>query len=198
MYEGYSKSSKTNSKKYFIYENYKIIFLHSFHPIHNTSVNDVSIEKFRPEIINFSLCSLKHDAGRTAKENIIMPHFAIFFLIKILALRMVQDAFKGYKAYISKILISFLTIKSNKNGFIQNSKVKKNLCIRTKNMFFVTKILINTTRLRGVTNTRHSGLKGSYFFQNILLHKIIILTMMNFHHTAFFFSQMIRKFQLMR
>ena len=35
-YEGYSKSSKTNSKKYFIYEIYKIIFLHSFHSIHNT------------------------------------------------------------------------------------------------------------------------------------------------------------------
>ena len=35
MYEGYSKSSKTNSKKYFIYEIYKIIFLHSFHLIHN-------------------------------------------------------------------------------------------------------------------------------------------------------------------
>ena len=34
-YEGYSKSSKTNSKKYFIYEIYKIIFLHSFHQIHN-------------------------------------------------------------------------------------------------------------------------------------------------------------------
>ena len=34
-YEGYLKSSKTNSKKYFIYEIYKIIFLHSFHPIHN-------------------------------------------------------------------------------------------------------------------------------------------------------------------
>ena len=33
LYEGYSKSSKTNSKKYFIYEIYKIIFLHSFHPI---------------------------------------------------------------------------------------------------------------------------------------------------------------------
>ena len=32
-YEGHSKSSKTNSKKYFIYEIYKIIFLHSFHPI---------------------------------------------------------------------------------------------------------------------------------------------------------------------
>ena len=27
VYEGYSKSSKTNSKKYFIYEIYKIIFL---------------------------------------------------------------------------------------------------------------------------------------------------------------------------
>ena len=48
LYEGYSKSSKTNSKKYFIYEIYKIIFLHSFHPIHNTSVCDVSIKKFRP------------------------------------------------------------------------------------------------------------------------------------------------------
>ena len=35
LYEGHSKSSKTNSKKYFIYEIYKIIFLHSFHPIHN-------------------------------------------------------------------------------------------------------------------------------------------------------------------
>ena len=49
-YEGYSKSSKTNSKKYFIYEIDKIIFLHSFHPIHNNSVRDVSIEKFRPWI----------------------------------------------------------------------------------------------------------------------------------------------------
>ena len=28
-------------KKYFIYEIYKIIFLHSFHLIHNTSVSDV-------------------------------------------------------------------------------------------------------------------------------------------------------------
>ena len=46
----YSKSSKTNSKKYSIYEIYKIIFLHSLHPIHNTSVSDVSIEKFRPGI----------------------------------------------------------------------------------------------------------------------------------------------------
>ena len=43
LYEGYSKSSKTNSKKYFIYEIYKIIFLHSFHPIHNTSVSDGNI-----------------------------------------------------------------------------------------------------------------------------------------------------------
>ena len=40
LYEGYSKSSKTNSKKYFIYEIYKIIFLQSFQPIHNTSVSD--------------------------------------------------------------------------------------------------------------------------------------------------------------
>ena len=47
-YEGYSKSSKTNFEKHFIYEIYKIIFLHSFHPIHNTSISDVSIEKFRP------------------------------------------------------------------------------------------------------------------------------------------------------
>ena len=46
----FKKSFKTNSKKYFIYEIYKIIFLHSFHPIHNTSVSDVSIEKFRPGI----------------------------------------------------------------------------------------------------------------------------------------------------
>ena len=37
----HSKSSKTNSKKYSIYEIFKIIFLHSFHPIHNTSVSDV-------------------------------------------------------------------------------------------------------------------------------------------------------------
>ena len=52
-YEGYSKSSKTNSKKYFIYEIYKIIFLHSFHPIHNIASiekSNVSIEKFRPGI----------------------------------------------------------------------------------------------------------------------------------------------------
>ena len=41
--ERYSKSSKTNSKKYFIYEIYKIIFLHSSHPIHNTSVSDGNI-----------------------------------------------------------------------------------------------------------------------------------------------------------
>ena len=39
-YEGYSKSSKTNSKKYFIYEIYKIIFLHSFHPIHKRCFKD--------------------------------------------------------------------------------------------------------------------------------------------------------------
>ena len=32
------KNSKTNSKKYFIYEIYKIIFLHSFHPIHNRKI----------------------------------------------------------------------------------------------------------------------------------------------------------------
>ena len=32
------------------YEIYKIIILHSFHPIHNTSVSDVSIEKFCPGI----------------------------------------------------------------------------------------------------------------------------------------------------
>ena len=44
-YEGYSKSSKTNSRNtLFSYEIYKIIFLHSFHPIHNTSVSNVSIE----------------------------------------------------------------------------------------------------------------------------------------------------------
>ena len=43
MYEGYSKSSKTNSKKYFIYEIYQIIFLHSFHPIHNTSVSVLEV-----------------------------------------------------------------------------------------------------------------------------------------------------------
>ena len=46
---GYSKRFKTNSTKYFINEIYKIIFLHSFHPIHNTSVSDVSIEKFHSE-----------------------------------------------------------------------------------------------------------------------------------------------------
>ena len=49
-------------KKYFIYEIYKIIFLHSFHPIHNTSVSDVSIEKFRPGIfqsITYILCNYK-------------------------------------------------------------------------------------------------------------------------------------------
>ena len=46
-YEWYSKSSKSNSKKYFIYEIYKIIFLHSFHPIHNTTLSDVSIENFQ-------------------------------------------------------------------------------------------------------------------------------------------------------
>ena len=39
--EVYTKKFKTNSKKYFIYEIYKIIFLHSFHPIHNTFVSDV-------------------------------------------------------------------------------------------------------------------------------------------------------------
>ena len=32
-YEGYLKTSKTNSKEWFIYEIYKIIFLHSIHPI---------------------------------------------------------------------------------------------------------------------------------------------------------------------
>ena len=53
MYEGYSKSFKTKSKKYFIYEIYKIIFLHSFHPIHNTSVSDVSIEKFQDGIFDW-------------------------------------------------------------------------------------------------------------------------------------------------
>ena len=42
-YEGHSKSSKTNSKKYFIYEIYKIIFQNSFHPIHNTSVSVATI-----------------------------------------------------------------------------------------------------------------------------------------------------------
>ena len=31
-------SSKTNSKKYFIDEIYKIIFLHSFHQIHNIEI----------------------------------------------------------------------------------------------------------------------------------------------------------------
>ena len=48
-----SKSSKTSSKKYFIYEIYILIFLHSFHPIHNTSVSDVSIEKFQDRIFRW-------------------------------------------------------------------------------------------------------------------------------------------------
>ena len=47
---GIQKVLRQILKKYFIYEIYKIIFLHSFHPIHNTSVSDVSIEKFRPGI----------------------------------------------------------------------------------------------------------------------------------------------------
>ena len=34
----------------------KIIFLHSFHPIHNTSVSDVSIENFRPGIFPWKHC----------------------------------------------------------------------------------------------------------------------------------------------
>ena len=59
-YEGYSKNSKTNSKKYFIYEINKIIFLHSFHPIHNTSVSDVSIEKFQDGIIRI----IKHSSPK--------------------------------------------------------------------------------------------------------------------------------------
>ena len=58
-YEGYSKSSKTNSKKYFIYEIYQIIFLHSFHPIHNTSVSNVSIEKFQDKIFRWKHRLLK-------------------------------------------------------------------------------------------------------------------------------------------
>ena len=53
MYEGHSKCSKTNSKKYFIYEIYKIIFLYSFNKIHNTSVSDVSIEKFQDGIFRW-------------------------------------------------------------------------------------------------------------------------------------------------
>ena len=31
----------------------KLFFLHSFHPIHNTSVNDVSIEKFQDGIFRW-------------------------------------------------------------------------------------------------------------------------------------------------
>ena len=38
---GIQKVLRQILKKYFIYEIYKIIFLHSFHPIHNTSVTDV-------------------------------------------------------------------------------------------------------------------------------------------------------------
>ena len=46
FYKGHSKSSKTNSKKYFIYEIYKIIFLHSFHPIHNIFPSKNSVLEF--------------------------------------------------------------------------------------------------------------------------------------------------------
>ena len=53
VYEGHSKSSNTNSIKYIIYEIYKIIFLHNFHPIHDTSVSDVSIEKFQDGIFQW-------------------------------------------------------------------------------------------------------------------------------------------------
>ena len=36
MYEGHSKSSKTNYKKYFIYEIYKIIFIATKFPSKNS------------------------------------------------------------------------------------------------------------------------------------------------------------------
>ena len=39
--KGFQKVLRQILKKYFIYKIYKIIFLHSFHPIHNTSVSDV-------------------------------------------------------------------------------------------------------------------------------------------------------------
>ena len=71
---GYSKSSKTNSKKYFIYEIYKIIFLHSFHPIHNTSVSDVPIEKFRPGIF-------RRNSGKSKYSSSLYLYLLLSFLL---------------------------------------------------------------------------------------------------------------------
>ena len=45
LYEGYSKSSKTNSKKYFIYEIHKIIFLHRLQKCYELDGNYVEFRK---------------------------------------------------------------------------------------------------------------------------------------------------------